>query len=473
MSAWIQSHLKEIGNVFMALGILILIVMFAVSRFRAWRQSRAAATATVPAVPVIAPPLAAPEEVSKPSKFQRWRAARKLKRWRALRTLFKFHRYPEELARSIKLRRQRELRKLPIWQTMRKLFRLHQKKPAQKVDEDAAHVASFQNFRLVNRSFAIAAIVSFVVGLFIGQALMSHVPGAYFLIAKLVVGFAVCGAWLTWVSYNTPTAHKSAVFFFGTLRFRMGPEGKGLMEGLNATPLGWPFFTVEDKYAQEKTIEFKQTKAYAKGNIPVKLQGTFNPFIDDVYKTYNIKLRVRKGTEEVSTDDFDGEVKNAITSLVLKHVRVSVEEFTPEQLIAQELNVEGNVEATKKILAKRALKQINEELEEEADWGWRVKPTLQINDIELDTPYETSLANIGKAKLDVESSNISLDGRLAQIDRAKQHMDPNLAAAFAQVEAGKPGATINTVNVPGAHALAKSIGDGVAAWLSKQTGGTQ
>lgn len=327
-------------------------------------------------------------------------------------------------------------------------------------------------FKLMNRSFVIAAIISFALGLLIGQAIMSHIPGANLFIAKLAIGIAVSGAWLTWVYYNTPTAHKSAVFFFGTKRFRMGPGGKGFMEGLNALPLGWPFFTVEDKYAQEKTISFKQEKAYAKGNIPVKLDGTFNPYIDDIYATYNIKRRVRKGVVEENTDDFDGEVKDAITSLVIKHIRVSVEEFTPERLISQELNVEGNVEATKKILAERALKQINEELDEKADWGWRVKPTLQINHIEIDAPYETSLENIEKARRDIESSKILLNGRLEQIDLAKQHMDPNLAAAFAQVEAGKPGATITTINTPGIHALGESIGKGVEAWLSRQTGGT-
>lgn len=336
-------------------------------------------------------------------------------------------------------------------------------------------------FKLMNRSFVIAAIISFAVGLLIGQAIFSRIPGADLLLAKLAIGFAVSGAWLTWVYHNTPTANKTAVFFFGTLRFRMGPGGKGLTEGLNALPLGWPFFTAEDKYAEEKVIRFTQEKAYAKNKVPVLLDGTFNPYIDDIYKTYNLKKRTRAGTGEESidefggkviTNEFDGEVRDAITSLVLKHIRVEVEAFTPEELVGTEIKEERKKDSIKKVLAKNAYDQIEHELSTRADWGWKIKTTLQINHVLPDAPYEISMENIEKAKRDIQSSNLLLKGRLKQVELAKEHMDPNLAAAFAQVEAGKPGATMNTLNVPGVNALAKIFGEAFAAWLAKQIGGT-
>ncbi|MDO8548059.1 MAG: SPFH domain-containing protein [bacterium] len=300
----------------------------------------------------------------------------------------------------------------------------------------------------MNLSFILAAIAaaigSLVVGLPVGHFIVDHLPMGGPFALKLMVAFSLGGLYLLWASHNTPIRNKGAVFAFGTYPVRMGPNRKGFTQGLNATPLGYPFFVVKDKFAGEKTIPFNQTKAFSDDRIPVMLEGTYNSYIDDVYDTFNIE-----------------NPEKALESVVLKWVRACAEEFNAEQLISQE----AGKDSSKIILAGEAYAKIEEELEDHAKspWGYKITTALQINHIDLEENYKTAIRKRQQEIIEGDYEKTQADRRAQQ---AKQLVDdagvsPDLAITSVQVEAEKPGAKVNTINIPGLEKLATAVVDGI------------
>ncbi|MDO8548283.1 MAG: SPFH domain-containing protein [bacterium] len=291
----------------------------------------------------------------------------------------------------------------------------------------------------MNPSFifaAVAAVIgSLIVGLPVGNFIVEHLPMGGPFGLKLMFAFALGGLWLLWVSHNTPTKNKSAVFAFGTYKVRMGPNRKGFTEGLNATPLGWPFFVARDKFAGEKTIPFNQTKAFSDDRIPVMLEGTYNSYIDDIYDTFNIE-----------------NPEKALDSVVLKWVRACAEEFKAEQLISQE----AGKHSSKIILAGEAYAKIEEELEDHAKspWGYKITTALQINHIDLEDNYKTSIRKRQQEIIEGQYEQTQAERRRKQADElVKLGIRPDVAYAGSLVDAEKPGASLQNITIHGIEGL--------------------
>lgn len=293
----------------------------------------------------------------------------------------------------------------------------------------------------MNPSFLLACVAGAAVAVFVGTPIAHFTLGpAMPFVPKLTLGLGLGALYVAWVYHNIPTKNKAVVFLFGTYRVRMGPGGKGLVEGLNATPLGWPFMTVTNHPSDQKAEKFKQMQAISKDLVPVMLDGTYNYYIDDPYDTYNIE-----------------NPKDALESTVLKWIRAGAEDFSAEELVSQE----ASGASTRTVLAQNAHDNIMRELEDPArtGWGYKITPALQINHIIPETHYAEALRKRQQEVIEGEYEQTQIDRRVDQIKKLTDNgVNPDLAAAFTQVEAEKPGANINTINLPGMQGIGEGVG---------------
>lgn len=315
---------------------------------------------------------------------------------------------------------------------------------------------------LFNTSFVLAVVFGLALGYFLGVPLTRKVASMIGLrstfLVHWVTAISVAAVYVAWVYHNTPTNHKTALLFFGTSRFRVGPGGFGFEEGLNAMPLGWPFFTPVDKDVSQFVEEFKQMKAYSQDKQPVKITGTFRRYIDDIYATFNVNNK--SGTEEEAVQE--------LVSLTLKQIRAAAEAFPAEDLVSQEAN--GGT-STKDLLATRAFDKVQTDLSGGNWFGYNIMP-IQVNEIDLDPDFEKALKAKSREEKEGEAEKVQVKRRLEQIkDLTDQGINPDHAAAIAQVEAEKPGAKINTLNLPGSQGIGEGIGkfaEAASNWLNKK-----
>lgn len=305
---------------------------------------------------------------------------------------------------------------------------------------------------IFNTSFRLAVAAGLLGGLIFAMLVTPFLP----LLAKGVVMITIAALYVVWVHHKTPTNNKTAVLFLANgARVRMGPGGKGFNEGLNAMPLGWPFFVAEDKSTSQTNEEFRQMKAYSKDKQPVFLEGTYNLFIDDIYATYNIQ------NEE--------EAKQSVKAAVLKWLRAVPENYNAKDLV--EHDTDGN--PMKNVLAREAYNRTQQELSTRNPIGYNVRPTIQIVEISLDPDFEKALKNIAREEVEGQHEAVQVRRRLEQLAQVKaEGVNPDMAAAFVQVEAEKPGAKINTINIPGMQGIGEAAGNAGKAfseWLRNRT----
>ncbi len=316
---------------------------------------------------------------------------------------------------------------------------------------------------LFNTSFLLAVVFWLAVGYFVGVPISRWIAGGLGLRGTLVLHSAVTLAIATlgmlWVTHNTPTNHKTAVFFFKTARFRVGPRNNGFEEGLNALPLGWPFFVAQDRNVNQFVEKFDQMKAYSKDRQPVKISGTFRRYIDDIYASYNIN----------NADGAETEAVEELVSTTLGFIRDGADEYTAIQLISEHPNGSG---PTKKVLAESAYEKALAYLAGINTIGYRITPIL-INEIDLDADFEKALKAKSREEQEGEAEQVQIERRLKQIDTLKaKGVNADLAVAAAQVEAEKPGAKINTINIPGMQGIGEAAGNAGKAfsdWLRNKT----
>lgn len=305
---------------------------------------------------------------------------------------------------------------------------------------------------IFNTSFRLAVAAGLLIGFIVAMLATPFLP----LLAKGVVAVTIAALYVLWVYHKTPTNNKTAVLFLkGGARVRMGPNGKGFNEGLNAMPLGWPFFIAEDKSTSQTNEEFRQMKAYSKDKQPVFLEGTFNLFIDDIYATYNI--------ENIE------EAKETVRATVLKWLRAVPENYNAKDLVEHDTN--GN--PMKNVLAREAYTHTQAELSSRNPIGYNVRPTINIVEISLDADFEKALKNIAREEVEGQHEEVQVRRRLEQLAKVKaEGVNPDMAAAFVQVEAEKPGAKINTINIPGMQGIGEAAGNAGKAfseWLRNRT----
>lgn len=312
----------------------------------------------------------------------------------------------------------------------------------------------------MNVSFWLGVLRGILLGIIIGFPVSSPfvrmLPVPF--VGQLTVAVLIAALYVLWTYHKTPTRHRTAILLFDAKRLRFGPEGKGYTEGLNCMLLGWPFFYPTDKVSAEQTLVFNQEKAYSKDNIVVMFNGTVNLFLDDVYNTYNIQ-----SLEQAIA---------AVTSMVLKWIRTGAEKYTAIELVSQEAN---GADSIRGILAKWACEQVQRELSgPDAAWGYNITSTLQISHISLDGAYEGALRQVEQEKVEGQFEKTQIDRRLEQIDALKaKGINADLAATFAQVEAGKPGAQLHTFNIPGLQGIGEGLGNAgqvFSEWLKSKTG---
>ncbi|MEK7613186.1 MAG: SPFH domain-containing protein [Patescibacteria group bacterium] len=306
----------------------------------------------------------------------------------------------------------------------------------------------------MNRSFGFAIIAGLILGTFIAIGL-SFTNASLGWFGNVLIMLMVATLYVLWVYHNTPTQHMTAVFLFGTWRWHMGPEGNGFTEGLNAVPLGYPFVILEDKFSGERTETFEQTQAYTADNVVAMLSGTYQVYMYDIYETYNIGPP--SGKEEPK------DALKSVNSAILKHIRTAPESFTAVELISQEAGISG-----KSKVAKEAYEKAHAELEgPDAKWGYQISPMLQINHISLPGEYDTALRKVSQETIEGDAEVVQVRRRIQQIEMFKNSgITPDLAAALAQVEVEKPGATVTTFNVPGLEKGLDKTVDAIKTWLT-------
>ncbi len=311
----------------------------------------------------------------------------------------------------------------------------------------------------MNVSFWLGVLRGILLGIIIGfplsYPLARMLPNPF--VGQLILALLLAALYVLWTFHNTPTKHKTAIRLFETKRVRFGPQGKGYTEGLNCMLLGWPFFYPEDISIAETTHRFDQMLAYSDDRVPVKVSGTFNSVIDDVYATYNIS---------------DANAIAATVSMVEKWIRAKVEDFSAEGLVSQE----AGTSSAKILLSTEAYEAAHAELTgPDAPWGRDITKALQINHIRLDETFEAALRQREQEIIEGQSERIQIDRRLEQIDALKaKGVSPDLAATFAQVEAGKPGAQLHTFNIPGLQGIgeaASNAGKLLSDWIKSGTKG--
>lgn len=311
----------------------------------------------------------------------------------------------------------------------------------------------------MNVSFWLGVLRGILLGIIVGfpvsYPLTRILPNPF--VGQLVFAALIAVLYVLWTFHNTPTKHKTAIRLFQTKRIRFGPQGKGYTEGVNCMLLSWPFFYPEDKPVAETTHRFDQMLAYSDDRVPVKVSGTFNSVIDDVYATYNISY----------TD-----ATAATVSMVEKWIRAKVEDFSAEELVSQE----AGTNSAKILLSTEAYEAAHAELTgPDAPWGRDITKALQINHIRLDETFESALRQREQEVIEGQSEKIQIERRLEQIDALKaKGVSADLAASFAQVEAGKPGAQLHTINIPGLSGIgdaASKAGNALGDWIKSGTKG--
>lgn len=312
---------------------------------------------------------------------------------------------------------------------------------------------------LFNTSFLLAIVFWLAVGYLFGVPFSRWTASALGLSGLSIlhsgITIAIAAAGMVWVTHNTPTNHKTAVLFFGTARFRVGPRGNGFEEGLNALPLGWPFFVAHDRNVNQFVEKFDQMKAYSQDRQPVRISGTFRRYIDDIYAAYNIN----------NADGQETEAVQELVSTTLGYIRDGAEDFTAVQLISEHPGGSG---PTKKVLAESAYEKVQAYLAGANTIGYNITPIL-INEVDLDPDFEKALKAKSREEVEGEAEQVQIERRLKQIDTLKEKgVNADLAASVAQVEAEKPGAKINTINIPGMQGIGEAAGNAGKAfseWL--------
>lgn len=284
----------------------------------------------------------------------------------------------------------------------------------------------------MNLSFIFAAVAaifgSLIVGLPVSNFIIEHLPMGGPFGLKLIIALALGGLYLLWVSHNTPTKNKGAVFAFDTYPVRMGSQGKGFTQGLNATPLGSPFFTVKDMSVAEKTVPFDQTSAFTEDNILSMVDGTYQSFIDDPYDTYNAE----KGAD-------------ALHSLIVRSTRSAVDQYSAINLIKE----------NKEVLSNKILTKVRAELASgSAPWGLGVTDILRINHIRLPAKFEEALQKVEQEKVEGKYEQTQAERRREQANELiKLGIRPDVAYAGALVDAEKSGASLQNITIHGMEGL--------------------
>src|SRR3989344_721515 len=290
----------------------------------------------------------------------------------------------------------------------------------------------------VDGNIAVGAVVSALLGMLATAILASFFPHlmAYTPI-KLIAWTVLGGGYFIWCLDQVKVKHAGVVLLFGK-RTRVGKDGKGLDEGYRWLPLPPPLMNIEQVSLEQFKIDFTQTTAYTADKVLVSIDGFAMAEIDDPYETYNVDGSVAGG-------------KEALKGLILRWVREGAEESDAVELIKE----------NKQELSKDALDKVNVDLASPAtNWGFTPIRLLRIDHIKLPESLEKALLQQVQEPIERKYEKMQADARVEQVNNLKKAgVEASIAYTGSLVDAGKTGAELKTINVPGLGSVSGTFKD--------------
>ncbi len=276
------------------------------------------------------------------------------------------------------------------------------------------------------------------------------------LAATIILGVGLGTMYFVLTQHQVPVANRGIVLLLGK-RYRMGPgtgsldsPKRGLQEGYNWLPLPPPFMTVRNEDVRERKLEFEQMDAYTKEAAIADTDGFCQYVILDPYAFVGAENPV-----------------DSLNSMVFQAIRNVIKGMTARSIS----------QADKKHLSELIETELRNSLAEDGNpdgtrWGLYVIG-LYIEDARVPA-LEAAWSSIPREEEEGKAEQIQVSRRMAQVDTiVAKGVDPALALSAAQIEVEKPGAKMNTINIPGLKESLESISAGIGKVLEHFGGGTK
>jgi regulator of protease activity HflC (stomatin/prohibitin superfamily) len=231
----------------------------------------------------------------------------------------------------------------------------------------------------------------------------------------LVTSFILGGMYLSTTLHTTEVGHRGAWLLLGKRR-RFGPHGHGVSEGLNSSLFPPPLARFEDVDCRKKDLRFDDMKdVYSKDNVLMEMNGVKQYSIEDPYEFLDAEDPVPTLLEVG---------KRAIRTVTRRYEALNLPDLDRSQL-SQEIERE----------LERDLKSDSDTLNR---WGIKVD-IIRINTIRMDGELEKALRQRVQEGVESDLEAIQTKARVAQVAaHIASGVAPNVAAAMALIDAGKP-----------------------------------
>lgn len=291
-------------------------------------------------------------------------------------------------------------------------------------------------------SLGLAAVIDVAIGGFVLSLL-----GMNNFFGHIVVIFTITALNFLWGLENVLEGWRAAILILGNRRIKM--NGQGLSEGYQWVQR--PIMKLRPVDTQEKSLDISDEEgAYSKDGVLMSTNAFLRYRIYDIYVYIGIADAVeslRRLAKQTMRNRM--KIKSAVDLRNANKVTFSDE-------IAQDLEVQlaakGNPGGIK--------------------WGLD-SGVIIVDDIWATDPGQSKAWGAkAREEAEGEAEQIQAERRLKQLDLfISRAIDPNLAIAVAQVEVEKPGAKVNTVNIPGLEKAIGSIADGINKALTAALNG--
>lgn len=304
------------------------------------------------------------------------------------------------------------------------------------------------------------AVVFFVLGLLLGEFTVGYLGNdTPLFLAKLVIGLASGAVYYALcIQPETGTGKRGVVYLFTNQRWRIGPQGLGFTEGLNATPLPKGVMTVRDEIMQERTMDLGEVDEFTSNDVVASAFSSCNWRILDPYQWQNME----KGDESLRNL-----VLQSCRDLLMTHRSHATRQ--DDGVIIER----GIIDENKSALADGLRDVINAALKDN-----RVNPmknsqltdevvevlSFQIKKVDLPEPVKKALAQRETEPVERQGERVQALSRQEQVNilattpgGQSSGIDRQMAYLGSLADAGKQGVNLNHLS------LAGTITDSIAA----------
>jgi len=303
------------------------------------------------------------------------------------------------------------------------------------------------------------ALVVFVIMLLGGWLGLGWLGNRWpFVTAKILIAilpavayYAIC------LQPSTQAGYRGIGYFFGQRRFRLGPDGLGLLEGPNATALPRGIITIKDEDVRERTMDLGTIEEYSLNDVVVKVAGS-------------MQWQIIDGAEWKSLADGETAVKN----VVFPAFRDVMMEHYSHGAKRNGADTKGIIDENKEEFSEKILQRIRRVLEENArDSSKQTRITsklvrvnsVQAKEIRLPKEMDTALTQREVEPVEREAGLIQAETRRLQIEKLKtrpdgtvtEDIDDSTALSVMLVDDEKTGA--ENINLTVGKAITDAVKD--------------